>query len=114
MTKALELAELAQALTVDANGNIDFNEDLDVSTLTTTSATVNGNITVTGTVDGVDVGTFKSDYDTHTHTLSQITDFNAGDYAAATHTHIKANITDFSDSDYDAAGSAVALSIALG
>jgi len=94
MTKALELAELGQFLTVDANGDITFNEDLDVSTITTTSATVNGDIIVTGTVDGVDVGTFKSNYDTHTH--------------------IKANITDFSDADYDAAGTAVALAIALG
>ena len=33
--------------------------------LTLASLTVNGAITVTGNVDGVDISTFKSDYDTH-------------------------------------------------
>jgi Phage tail repeat like len=32
---------------------------------------------------------------THTHTKSQITDFDDADYAAAIHTHVKADITDF-------------------
>jgi hypothetical protein len=38
-------------------GNVDFGAGIDVT----------GNITVTGTVDGVDVGQFKSDYDSHNH-----------------------------------------------
>jgi len=41
MTKALELAELAQTLNVDANGNIDFNEDMEVDSLSTGYASFN-------------------------------------------------------------------------
>ena len=41
MTKALELAELAQTLNVDANGNIDFNEDMEVDSLSANYASFN-------------------------------------------------------------------------
>jgi hypothetical protein len=34
---------------------------------------VTGNITLTGTVDGVDVSAFKSAYDSHTHTFASLT-----------------------------------------
>ena len=47
-----------------------------------------GNITTSGTVDGVDVSAFKSDYDTHTHTESEVTDF--GNYVTNV-THDAAN-----------------------
>ena len=42
-------------------------EGSDKVTVSSTGASVTGNITVTGTVDGVDVATFKSDYDSHNH-----------------------------------------------
>lgn len=50
MTKARELAELADELTVDASGNATFAGDVSSANLSTT-----GNITVDGTVDGRDV-----------------------------------------------------------
>lgn len=50
MTKARELAELADELTVDASGNATFAGDVAAANLSTT-----GNITVDGTVDGRDV-----------------------------------------------------------
>ena len=50
MTKARELAELADELTVDASGNATFAGDVSAANLSTT-----GNITVSGTVDGRDV-----------------------------------------------------------
>ena len=34
---------------------------------------ISGNITLTGTVDGVDIAAFKAAYDTHTHTFASIT-----------------------------------------
>ena len=46
MTKALELAELGQFLAVDANGDITFNKDLDVDTITS------GNVDITGNIGG--------------------------------------------------------------
>jgi hypothetical protein len=57
MTKALELAELGQFLAVDANGDITFNKDLDVDTITSGNVDITGNITVTGNVDGRDLST---------------------------------------------------------
>ena len=39
----------------------------DKVTVSSTGASVTGNLAVTGTVDGVDVGTFKSTYDSHNH-----------------------------------------------
>lgn len=47
-----------------------------------------GNITTDGTVDGVDISTFKADYDSHTHTESEITDF--GNYVTGV-THDEVN-----------------------
>jgi hypothetical protein len=52
MTKAREIAELGQKLTVDASGNIDVNGSVTSNTLS-----VDTNITVGGTVDGRDVAT---------------------------------------------------------
>jgi len=63
MTKALELAQLAKTLTVDSSGDIDFSQDLEIDSITSTSATINGNITVTGTVDGRDIATDGSKLD---------------------------------------------------
>jgi len=57
MTKALELAELGQFLAVDANGDITFNKDLDVDTITSGNVDITGNIAVTGNVDGRDIAT---------------------------------------------------------
>lgn len=56
----------------------------------------------------------------HTHVKADITDFSDADYAAASHTHTLSEITDAgtaaaaSTTDFDAAGTALALSIALG
>jgi hypothetical protein len=47
-----------------------------------------GNITTSGTVDGVDISDFKNAYDSHTHTESEITDF--GNYVT-TLTHDTVN-----------------------
>lgn len=40
---------------------------------------VNGDIIITGNVDGVDVSAFKTDYDNHGHTFSEITNKNLAD-----------------------------------
>lgn len=48
-----------------ANQNV-----LTTSAVTFAGLTINGNITVTGTVDGVDISSFKSSYDSHNHDSS--------------------------------------------
>ncbi len=50
MSKAREIAELGQKLTVDASGNIDVDGSVTSNTLS-----VDSNITVGGTVDGRDI-----------------------------------------------------------
>ena len=64
MSKALELAELGQFLAVDANGDITFNKDLDVDTITSGNVDITGNIAVTGNVDGRDLSTDGTKLDT--------------------------------------------------
>ena len=41
-----------------------------ITALTATALTINGNITVSGTVDTVDIAAFKTAYDAHIHTLT--------------------------------------------
>jgi hypothetical protein len=83
-----------------SSSNVDFSSLSDKDLLVYDNATgtwvnsktlgdiTTGNITTDGTVDGVDVSAFKDDYDTHTHTESEITDF--GNYVTNV-THDAAN-----------------------
>ena len=59
---------------IDSNGNLVFKTEVFGQLVKSlTNFDVTGNITLTGTVDGVDIAAFKTSYDSHTHTFASIT-----------------------------------------
>jgi len=118
MSKALELAELGQFLAVDANGDITFNKDLDVDTITSGNVDITGDIAVTGNVDGRDLSTDGTKLDS-IEALADVTD--ATNVASAGALMSANNLSDLASAttartnlDVDQAGEALAFSIALG